>query len=280
MSRRATTRLVAFLVVLTMWLDFSAFAQEIASFADHPDLSRDAAKSGIEFLNTDTQALQRDEFANPGGLWLDKGEALFKAAPVSNNPSKKHEESCAGCHSSSGAHTLIGAATRYPAYDAKARTLLNLEGRINACRTRYQHQTELPYESEALLALTAYVARLSRGLPYRVSIDGPARTFFDEGRRYFFQRKGQLNLACSQCHDDLWGKWLRGERISQGQPTAFPGYRLEWQTFGSLHRRLQDCDAGVRAERQALGSETYRSVELYLAWRAAALPIESPGVRR
>ena len=60
----------------------------------------------------------------------------------------------------------------------------------------------------------------------------------------------------------------------------WPGYRLEWQTFGSLHRRLRDCDAGVRAEPHAAGSDTYTNLELYLAWRARSLPLESPGVRR
>ena len=73
---------------------------------------------------------------------------------------------------------------------------------------------------------------------------------------------------------------LRGDRLSQGHPTAFPGYRLEWQTFGSLHRRIRDCDARVRAEPYALGSEICIALELYLAWRAGELPIESPGVRR
>ena len=65
-----------------------------------------------------------------------------------------------------------------------------------------------------------------------------------------------------------------------GHGNAFPAYRLEWQTLGSLHRRLNDCDEGVRAEPMPLGSETYKAVELYLAKRAEGLPIETPGVRR
>ncbi len=247
-------------------------AREIESFADHDDLPRGTVVSGFEFLTRETQALQQDDFANPGGLWQDKGEQLFAATDGGR--------SCASCHSTASDRLLAGAAARYPAVDAKTGALLNLEGRINACRTRYQQRIALPYESNDLLALSAYVAGLSRGMPYRVAIDGPARRFFEQGRAYFFQRKGQLNLACNQCHDDNWGKLLRGERISQGQPTAFPGYRLEWQTFGSLHRRLQDCDAGVRATRQVLGSEIYVSVELYLARRAADLRSEAPGVRR
>ena len=103
---------------------------------------------------------------------------------------------------------------------------------------------------------------------------------YAEGRNYFFRRRGQLNLACHHCHDRNWGKMLRGDRISQGHGNAFPAYRLEWQTLGSLHRRFRDCDVGVRAQPHEAGSGIYTSLELYLARRAAQLPMESPGVRR
>jgi sulfur-oxidizing protein SoxA len=267
-----TGRVRAVLVWLFVLLAIDAKAAETRSFADRADLPRERAVSGFEFLTPETKALQQDAFANPGGLWLDRGERLFAAA--------ENGRSCASCHAADGDRPLRGAAARHPAIDARSGELLNLEGRINACRTRYQRQPVLAYESDDLLALSAYVASLSQGLPRRVRVDGAARSFFEQGRNYFFERKGQLNLACNQCHDDNWGKWLRGERISQGQPTAFPGYRLEWQRLGSLHRRLQDCDAGVRATRLPAGSPTYVNLELYLAWRAAELPSEAPGVRR
>ena len=66
-----------------------------------------------------------------------------------------------------------------------------------------------------------------------------------------------MNLACTQCHDDNWGRMLRGDRISQGHGNAYPGYRIEWQSFSSLHRRIQDCDTGVKAALHGLGSKTY-----------------------
>ena len=73
---------------------------------------------------------------------------------------------------------------------------------------------------------------------------------------------------------------LRGDLISQGQPNGFPAYRLEWQGLGSLHRRLQVCESGVRAKTQELGSDAYLALELYLVWRSQRLPLESPAVRR
>ncbi len=237
------------------------------SFADRPDLPAAAVQSGSAFLTRESRALQSDDFANPGYLWVERGRELFNSG----------QQPCGSCHRD---EALVGAAAHYPQYDPAAGKLLNLEGRINRCREQHQQAAPLAYEADDLLALTAYVASRSQGLPIKVAIDGEAAAWFQRGRAYYFQRRGQLNLACNQCHDDHWGDKLRGDTISQGQPNAWPAYRLEWQTFGSLHRRIRDCDAGVRAEPHASGSDIFTSLELYLAWRARGLTLESPGIRR
>jgi sulfur-oxidizing protein SoxA len=89
-----------------------------------------------------------------------------------------------------------------------------------------------------------------------------------------------LNLSCGQCHDDNAGRRLRGDVISNGLGTGYPAYRLEWNTMGSLHRRLRACSLGVRAEQFPLGSREYLTLELFLASRASGLPVEAPGLRR
>ncbi len=68
--------------------------------------------------------------------------------------------------------------------------------------------------------------------------------------------------------------------MSQGHGTGYPAYRLEWQSFGSLERRLRACYSGIRAEMPDYGSDELAELQFYLAWRGAGLPIESPGVRR
>lgn len=232
------------------------------------DLSRDVLVSGLTFMTEATRALQADDFANPALLWLDRGRTLFDASDG--------VPSCRQCHG----EDLAGAYTRYPRYAAEAEMLVSASDRINRCRAEQQGLAPLPADDEDLLAVTMYVASLSQGMPYAVTITGAAEPYFERGRAYFFQRRGQLNLACYQCHDQNWGKKLRGDTISQGHPTAFPGYRMEWQSAGSLHRRIQDCDAGVRAQPHPQGADEYKALELYLAWRAGNLPIEVPGVRR
>ena len=175
---------------------------------------------------------------------------------------------------------MRGVAVSYPKIDKASGKLVNLEGRINLCRTERMGAETLRYESEELLALTAYLARQSLEAPIATRIDGAARAHFEAGRAAYHLRRGQMNLSCAHCHDAQWGKRLLSETISQGHPNAYPAYRMEWQTMGSLERRLRACLSGIRAEMLPYGSQEYLDLELYLAWRAQGLPIETPGVRR
>ncbi len=230
-------------------------------------------RSGYHFQSRATQAMQDDDLANPGSLWVQEGEDLWRRAAGAAGTS------CATCHRDAAA-SMRGVAARYPAFDAAAGRVLNLEQRINRCRADRQGAAPFPYESRELLALTAYVGFQSRGLPVQVEVGGPARPFFEAGRDLYTMRQGQLNLACTHCHEDNWGKQLRGDRLSQGHGNAYPIYRLEWQTLGSLQRRLRNCNIGVRAEPYPYGAQEYVNLELFLAWRAQGLPVETPGVRR
>ena len=73
---------------------------------------------------------------------------------------------------------------------------------------------------------------------------------------------------------------LFAETITQGHGNAYPIYRLEWQTVGSIERWIRSCYYGVRAEMPPYGAEELLDMELFIAWRAQGLPIETPGVRR
>ncbi len=221
----------------------------------------------------DLRALQGDELANPAMLWVERGEGLWR------EPAGKSAKACASCHQDAGI-SMRGVAARYPRTDAASGKLLNLEGRINQCRVEHQSAEPLRYESAELLSLAVFVTRQSFGVPVGVSVEGPARAHFDAGRTLYYQRRGQMNLSCAQCHDANWGKRLLAETISQGHPNAYPVYRLEWQTTGSLQRRIRACLSGIRAQMLPYGAPEYLDLELFLAWRAQGLPIETPGVRR
>ena len=208
-------------------------------------------RSGYEFMSRETRAMQDDEITGPAVLTLLDGEALWRKL------------GCTSCHTN-----MKGVAARYPAM---------VGGKLTTLEQQVRHRNpELAYESRDLLALTAYVARQSRGMPIAVEAKEP---FLERGKALFHRRQGQLNLACVQCHDDNWGKKLAGTPIPQAHPTGYPIYRLEWQGMGSLTRRFRNCFTGMRAEPYAHGAPELVELELYLMWRARGMPMDAPAVR-
>jgi sulfur-oxidizing protein SoxA len=233
----------------------------------------DQLKSGSAFAPPEIRALQQDDFANPATLWAGRGAKLW------NERTGGAARACADCHGDAKA-SMRGVAARYPTVDVKTGKVVDLEGRIQNCRTQAQRAAPFKYESQELLGLAIFIAQQSRGMPLNVSIDGPARSHFEAGEEFFYARKGQVNLSCADCHEANWGRRLSTETISQGHPNAYPVYRMEWESAGSLQRRLRACLSGVRAEMRPYGSPEMLDLELFLAWRAQGLSIETPGVRR
>lgn len=228
-------------------------------------------RSGYDMMTPETRAMQDDDAANPAMLWVLDGETLW------NQKAGEAKKSCANCHGDAR-ESMKGVAARYPAFNAARRRPVDLEQRINMCRTERQKAPALAHESKELLELSAYVGLQSRGMPISISIERMIE-FVETGRILFQRRQGQLNLSCSQCHDDNWGKVLAGNQVPQGHPNGYPLYRLEWQSLGSLQRRLRNCLTGMRAEPYEYGSPEYVALELYLMWRARGLKMETPAVR-
>ena len=229
-------------------------------------------RSGYSFMTADTRAMQDEDTANPGMLWVLDGEALWKRKVGGAN------KACADCHSDARA-SMKGVAAHYPAFDKALGRPVALEQRINSCRTNHQQASPLAYESRDLLALTAFVARQSQGVAIETGSDPQLEPFIARGRELFVQRQGQLNLGCANCHDENWDKRLAGSAITQAHPTGYPLYRLEWQSLGSLQRRLRACITGIRAQAYDYGALELVELELYLMSRARGMPLEAPAVR-
>lgn len=242
-----------------------------ATFVRASDIPPAERRSSYDDMSAATRAMQDADTDNPAMLWVLDGEALWTAKTGESG------RACADCHGDAK-QTMRGVTARHPAFDAKRGGPITIEGRINACRTEQQKAPALAYESRELLALTAYLSLQSRGLP--IASDevrlGPT---IAAGRTEFQRRQGQLNLGCATCHDERWGEKLAGNTIPQGHPNGYPLYRLEWQTLGSLQRRLRNCLTGMRAEAYPWGSPELVALETYLMWRARGMKVEGPAVR-
>ena len=257
---------------MKIWLYLIAFALSIVScgaFASSDSPSKER-QSSYELMSLENKAMQDDPNLNPAMFWVMDGQSLWNLKSGQNNVA------CASCHGESG-KTMRGVATQFPKImNGKLQTL---EGQINQCRVGRQNAPALAYESKDLLALTAFIAGQSKGLPITVHETSENKADLKQGRQWFNERMGQLNLSCAQCHEDRAGLKLGGSLIPQGHPTAYPIYRLEWQTLGSLQRRLRNCMSGVRAKQFEYGSPEMAQLELFLMWRSRGMPLESPGVR-
>jgi L-cysteine S-thiosulfotransferase len=243
-----------------------------ATAAAAAEIPQEQRRSGFTFMTPETQTMQNDDTTNPGMLWVLDGEALW------NKKEGSAGKACADCHGDAPT-SMKGVAARYPAFDKTLGRPIDLEQRINLCRTNHQQATPLPFESRDLLAITAFVAKQSRGSPIEAGADPQLEPFIAKGRALYTQRQGQLNLACGNCHEDVWDKRLAGSAITQGHATGYPLYRLEWQTLGSLQRRLRACMTGIRAQAYDFGSPELIELELYLMSRARGMAMESPAVR-
>jgi sulfur-oxidizing protein SoxA len=229
-------------------------------------------RSGTTFMAPETQAMQGDDTANPGMLWVLEGETLWK------QKAGAAQRACADCHGDAGTN-MRGVAARYPAFDEKLERPVDMEQRINLCRERHQQAPPFADESRELNALAAFVGQQSRGLPIESGSDPRLAPFVAKGKETFQRRQGQLNLACANCHDDNWDRRLAGSAITQAHPTGYPIYRLEWQGVGSLKRRLRSCMTGVRAQPFGADDPDMIELELYLMSRARGMLLESPAVR-
>jgi len=123
-----------------------------------PAFAQDARKSGFDFMGPDTQAMQKDDLANPGMLSVLEGETLW------NMPAGKAQKSCASCHGDA-TQSMKGVAARYPAIDDKTQSVVDLAGRIIQCRVERQEAPAPQREGRDLLSLSAFIGRQSRGMP-------------------------------------------------------------------------------------------------------------------
>ena len=235
-------------------------------------VAADARLSGFDQMGPELRAMQSDDAANPAMLWARGGGAAWARRQG------RADKSCADCHGDA-AQSLRGAAARYPAFDAASGEAVTLERRINICRRTHQGADALAPESDELLSLSAQLALQSRGLPVSPPDDARLNPARDRGRALFSLRQGQLNLSCANCHDDNWGRRLGGSLIPQAHPTGYPLYRLEWQTLGSLRRRMRNCLIGVRAEPFESGAREWTDLEVFLMSRAAGMAMDAPAVR-
>lgn len=229
----------------------------------------DTLFSGWRFRTDETQKLQEDDFDNPSFIFLDQAEDLWNAADGSEG------KACADCHDDVA--DFAGLKTSLPRVEnGELVTMTNL---VNECRTERMGADAWKYSGAQMSAMTALIAHQSRGMEMNVKIDGDAAPFWEKGKEIYYTRVGQLDMACSNCHEDNYGVMIRADHLSQGQTNGFPLYRLKNAKINTTHGRFKGCMSNIRATPYKEGSPEFKALELYVASRGQGLSVETPAVR-
>jgi len=228
--------------------------------------------SGYDYQTAEMQAMQDDDFANPGMMVVEAGEALFAIA--GNNG-----KTCASCHGNGGSKLDVKRIATYPVYSETLKKPVTLRGQIMSCRNERMNGPALKVTSEDALQLEAFVRRLALGQAVAVDVSGAMAPYYQAGKKLFHTRWGQVDIACHQCHDYHAGRTFRGQTLTQGQSNGFPVYRYTSGEVVGLQKRITECLTNLRAEPYELGSEEYINLEIYMSARSNGLKIETPGIR-
>ncbi len=247
---------------------FQAFYQK-----RFPKLDLQVHKDGVYALDAAKreQWLEMEEFP-AYEIAVDDGAELY----AESFPSGKSYADCLG-------KDAPAIKQDYPRFDAEKGAVETLEQVLNSCRVD-NGLAALDYLGEDMAAITAFIAMESRGLKTNVVVpdDERAMAAYEAGKKFYYERRGQLNFACSSCHLEHVGRMLRAERLSAaiGHTTHWPVYRGKWERVGSLHERFRECNVQVRAEPFAAQSETYRNLEYFLTFMSNGMELNGPASRK
>ena len=230
--------------------------------------------SGWHYRTEETRAMQMDSFDNAGLLGVEQGEEIWNAVEGTEG------KSCASCHNDA-AESMAGVGAAYPKWDEKNSRPKNIEAQINHCRVENMGAEPYKFDKGGQKPLTAYIKHQSLGMPVKLDLtEGDMQAWWEKGKETYYQRTGQLNLACASCHEKNNGKHIRADHLSQGNVNGFPTYRLKQNKLISLHNRFRGCIRDTRAEFPEAFSDTLMGLEVYTTWRSTGLSVETPAVRQ
>ena len=156
---------------------------------------------------------------------------------------------CASCHlkgedgkpgTGDGIGSFIGTATAFPAYSKREKTVQTLQGRTNNCFMRSMNGKRPIIDTEASMAMYAYITWLSTGMPMKMNEKAPlsphnmklwpksfkkfAKIQKKATHDNYINGKKVYAEKCAMCHSQngagmgtfppLWGKNAKGEWLA------------------------------------------------------------------
>jgi sulfur-oxidizing protein SoxA len=173
-------------------------------------------------------------------------------------------------------------AGNYPLFDEAKGKVVTLIDAINDCRVANGEAAYKPNDMKTIGTLTAYMRTLSDGMLMNVKVEGPKATAaYEDGKKTFFTRKGQLNFACSSCHVQNAGTRLRSELIS---PAV--GHAVHWPVFRggdklvALQNRYTGCFKQVRSVPPPVAGTIMNNLEYFHSALSNGMPMKASVFRK
>lgn len=238
----------------------------------YPDIQFEQYADGALALDPDARAQFRSimEFPPFSGQ-IEKGERLW-LTPLQSG------KTYADCLPNGG-RMIAG---DYPKFDDAKGKVVTLEDAINECRASNGEQPYVHGDPDTMGLLTAYARTLSDGMKMNIKVEGEAALkAFEDGKKTFYSRAGQLNFSCAGCHVDNVGNRLRSEVMSPavGQAVGWPVFRGGDQLV-TLQKRYEICHQYVRHVPDKPGGIRYNNLEYFHAYLSNGLVMRASVFRK
>jgi L-cysteine S-thiosulfotransferase len=249
-----------------------------------PAMAQKTASQGID----EYRAMLQD--GNPAELFEAKGEDLWKTPRGPKNASLEK------CDLGKGPGVVKGTFVELPRYFADTQKMQDLESRLVSCMESLQgfNAAEIlktPFgrgEMANVTALATWIAAESKGLRFNLSqTHTQEKTFYEVGKRLFFQRGGTHDFSCASCHGEV-GKRIRLQDLpiltqNPGDGVGFaawPAYRVSNGQMWSMQLRLNDCYRQQRFPYPGFASDATVALATYLGVNAKGATSVAPAIKR
>ena len=246
-----------------------------------------AQKSASEGID-EYRAMLQD--GNPADLFEAKGEDLWKQKRGPKNASLEK------CDLGKGPGVFKGAFVELPRYFADTKRVQDLESRLVTCMETLQgfngaEIAKTPFgsgEMANVTALATWIAAESKGMKFNLPYNtAQEKTFYEVGKRLFFQRGGPHDFSCASCHGEE-GKRIRLQDLpiltkNPGDGVGFaawPAYRVSNGQMWGMQQRLNDCYRQQRFPYPGFASDATIALGVYLGVNSQGSKSIAPAIKR
>jgi sulfur-oxidizing protein SoxA len=246
-----------------------------------------AQKSAVQSIE-EYRAMLQD--GNPSDLFEAKGEGLWSQK---RGPKKV---SLQQCDLGKGPGVVKGAFVELPRYFSDTNRVQDLESRLLTCMETLQgfnaaDIAKTPFgtdEQNNITALATWIASESKGMRFNLSQNhAQEKTFYEVGKRLFFQRAGPHDFSCASCHGQdntrIRLQDLPNLTKNPGDGVGFaawPAYRVSNGQMWGMQQRLNDCYRQQRFPYPGFGSDATVALGVYLGVNSQGSASVAPAIKR